>query len=189
MPEIDWDKAETALISLYKWDKSYMPHAAAKLICTDNSLHVRIICEEENPKAVYHNFFDPVYCDSCLEFFFSHKKDYKYINCEMNSLGASLIAVGYGRNDRVRIDKLITPPLVKASREGENWCVEVTFTLDMLKILLGDDVSFDTGSVWYGNFYKCGDKTEIPHYGMWSEVGTENPDFHRPEYFGELIII
>ena len=39
-------------------------------------------------------------------------------------------------------------------------------------------------------FYKTGgaDITGNEHYGMWNEVGTENPDFHRPEYFGKFII-
>jgi hypothetical protein len=38
-----------------------------------------------------------------------------------------------------------------------------------------------------GNFYKCADGTDSPHYVTWSPVKTEIPDFHRPEFFGELI--
>ena len=36
------------------------------------------------------------------------------------------------------------------------------------------------------NFYKCGDDTTKPHYLSWNPVKTENPDFHRPEFFGTL---
>ncbi len=39
-----------------------------------------------------------------------------------------------------------------------------------------------------GNFYKCGDLTAHPHYVTWSPVGTPGPDFHRPEFFGELLL-
>ncbi|MBQ8016189.1 MAG: hypothetical protein IJ264_08415 [Clostridia bacterium] len=39
-----------------------------------------------------------------------------------------------------------------------------------------------------GNFYKCGDGTDFPHYGAHFPVKTENPDFHRPEYFGNITI-
>ena len=39
-----------------------------------------------------------------------------------------------------------------------------------------------------GNFYKCADDTESKHYVSWSPVETEKPDFHRPEFFGELIL-
>jgi len=28
-----------------------------------------------------------------------------------------------------------------------------------------------------------------PHYVTWNPVGTEQPDYHRPEYFGELKFI
>ena len=39
-----------------------------------------------------------------------------------------------------------------------------------------------------GNFYKCGDDTKYPHFGCWNEVVWEEPDFHRPECFGDLIL-
>ena len=32
------------------------------------------------------------------------------------------------------------------------------------------------------------DKTAHPHYLSWSPIGTEKPDFHRPEFFGELVL-
>lgn len=37
------------------------------------------------------------------------------------------------------------------------------------------------------NFYKCGDNTSKPHYLSWNPIGTESPDFHRPDFFGNLI--
>jgi hypothetical protein len=39
-----------------------------------------------------------------------------------------------------------------------------------------------------GNFYKCGDLTAHPHFLSWSPVLTKTPDFHRPEFFGELFL-
>ena len=43
------------------------------------------------------------------------------------------------------------------------------------------------GTVIRANFYKCGDKMQYQHYGMWNEYHVEKPDFHRPEYFGEIV--
>ena len=37
------------------------------------------------------------------------------------------------------------------------------------------------------NFYKCADETTTPHYLSWSLIATTEPDFHCPEYFGELV--
>ena len=36
------------------------------------------------------------------------------------------------------------------------------------------------------NFYKCGDETSIPHYVTWNPVKTKEPDYHRPEFFGQI---
>jgi hypothetical protein len=38
-----------------------------------------------------------------------------------------------------------------------------------------------------GNFYKCGDDTSMKHYVSWNPILTETPDFHRPDFFGELL--
>lgn len=187
--EADWSKAETACISNYVWGDVYKPEAYANLLYIENrGIAARLCCREKNPKTVYYNFYDPVFKDSCLEFFFSAEKNGKYVNCEMNSAGASLIAVGSSRNFRTRIDEIIIPPAVKTQCSDGFWSVEVFFSVDDLSKILGE-MNPAAGTVLYGNFYKCGDDTEIPHYGMWSPVGTEMPDFHRPEYFGELVIV
>jgi hypothetical protein len=45
------------------------------------------------------------------------------------------------------------------------------------------------GKTFTANFYKCGDKLTQPHYLTWNPVGTRNPDYHQPEYFGVLKFI
>jgi hypothetical protein len=39
-----------------------------------------------------------------------------------------------------------------------------------------------------GNFYKCADGTDSMHYVTWAPIKTERPDFHRPEFFGEIFL-
>lgn len=187
--EINWDAAEVASITNYVWDNSYTPEAEARLLYVeDRGLAARLCCREAGPKAVFRNFYDPVYRDSCLEFFFAVEKNGRYVNCEMNSAGAALIAVGESRNNRMRIDEIIVPPTVKAECRDGIWSAEVFFSLDDLARIFGE-IRLAAGVTLYGNFYKCGDETEIRHYGMWSPVGSAEPDFHRPEYFGELVIV
>ena len=36
------------------------------------------------------------------------------------------------------------------------------------------------------NFYKCGDGLSKPHYLSWAPVRTEKPNFHSPQFFGEV---
>ena len=38
------------------------------------------------------------------------------------------------------------------------------------------------------NFYKCGDQSTVVHYSTWNPVETEKPDYHRPEFFGKIIL-
>ena len=38
------------------------------------------------------------------------------------------------------------------------------------------------------NFYKCGDNCAIPHYLSWAPIDTPAPNFHCPEFFGEVTL-
>ena len=69
--EIDFSRAEKAMISNYKWTEGYTPEAYAQLIYVENKgFALRMTAMESNPKAEYKaRFGDPVYKDSCLEFF------------------------------------------------------------------------------------------------------------------------
>jgi hypothetical protein len=42
------------------------------------------------------------------------------------------------------------------------------------------------GMILRANFYKCGDNTAQPHYIAWNAVNHPTPNFHLPQYFGEL---
>ncbi|NLC14527.1 MAG: hypothetical protein GX768_10865, partial [Chloroflexi bacterium] len=46
--------------------------------------------------------------------------------------------------------------------------------------------TFEPGHKIRANFYKCGDHTQTPHWGMWNPVTIR--DFHSPQYFGDLIM-
>ena len=184
----DWSSAEVASIDKYVWGGSYRPLAAARALYVPNTgLFVRLTCREHSPKAVYTEFYQPVYKDSCLEFFADIGNTGKYVNCEMNSNGALLMGFGEGRHGRVHIDELTTVPQVKATRGEDEWSVEILLCDGLIDELWGARLS--EGSRFRGNFYKCGDETEIIHYGMWSPVRTDSPDFHRPEYFGEFVLV
>ena len=39
-----------------------------------------------------------------------------------------------------------------------------------------------------GNFYKCADDTEFPHFVSWSPIDLPSPNFHCPEFFGEIYL-
>ena len=85
----------------------------------------------------------------------------------------------------------LNPNAVKtAVKEEDKWSVEAFVSINDLNKIYGVDKEvFKVGYEFKGNFYKCGDETEIEHYLMWNRVETEKPDYHRPEYFGKFILI
>ena len=182
---LDWSQIEKAEISIYPWGCSYRPEAYAQLcIVEGEGLHIKMSCKEENPKAVYTEFYDEVWLDSTMEFFFGIK-DGDYINCEMNSIGTSLIGVCDGRDGRRRIDEYCDIPKVTAEKKDGWWSVSTLFTYEMIEKVFGKNI-LEEGFV--GNLYKVGEHTASPHYGMWAPIDWEKPDFHRPEFFGNFVI-
>ena len=187
--EIDFSRAEKAMISTYKWTEGYAPEAYGQLIYVEGKgFALRMTAVESNPKAEYTaRYNDPVYKDSCLEFFVNFDNGDKYMNFEMNSNGSFLAAVRADRANKTPINMLAPLPRVKATKEEDKWSVEVFFSNDLIGKLFGK-FSFGRGESFKGNFYKCGDETEIPHFGMWAPIDNPTPDFHRPEFFGTFKI-
>ena len=185
---VDWGGVPKAPISEYVWGGDYRPEAYARAVFVPgDGFYAKLTVNETDPRAVYENNGDPVYKDSCLEFFAAYKEG-GYINCEMNSKGAILSAYGEGRGERTPINEITGKyPEVKAEKAEKEWSVTVRVGLEIIKKVYGN-CDFKPGDVFYGNFYKCGDDCDIPHYGSFSPIGTEKPDFHRPEYFAKFII-
>ncbi len=187
---VDFSDAPKAEISCYKWTEGYTPYAFAQVIYVkDLGLALHMEAYESDPKRVYTMYNQPVYTDSCLEFFVNCNPEQPlYINFEMNANGAFLSALRPGRKGKQPIHELMSDlPAVMAKQYEDRWTVDAFFTLSQIKTLFGKD-SFAEGDVLKGNFYKCGDETPIPHFGMWAPIDLESPDFHRPEFFGDLII-
>jgi hypothetical protein len=56
-------------------------------------------------------------------------------------------------------------------------------TFSAIEQLTGGKVNKDK---WFANFYRCGGRTE-PQYAVWHNIDVSEPDYHRPEHFGELV--
>ncbi len=173
----------------YHWesDPPYRPNTYFKMGVVGEDLVAKLQCYEENPKAIYTERDDPMYKDSCLEFFVAPLEDREeYINVEMNSKGAFLCEFGKGKYDRVFLKTLTdASPIVEAFKgedmQGAFWGVTVKLTKDFLsEVFKTENIDFTTVKA---NFYKCGDDCENPHYLAFSPVTTLPPGFHNPECF------
>lgn len=187
---IRWEEIEKAEISNYGWVKSKHYDSFAKLVyIKDSGFICKMFCAEREPYAACTKDGGEVWKDSAMEFFFSFE-DGKYINLETNSTGARVQEFStYPRQCLKVFDKIPEGFKVTASREGVYWTLEIELPLEKLQVFFPsvDADKLIPGYEFTGNFYKVG-VTKEEHYAMWNEVKTETPDFHRPDYFGKLVI-
>ncbi len=192
-----WADLPALAVDKYLWlDNGYRPSVEAKLCYTRLYLYVRFRAGEKRVRVRYTEFQDPVYKDSCVEFFVDAFPETRlgYVNFETNAAGTLLAAFGPDRSHRKPLwPEDLAGFEVSASVEGpvdgehgrEEWTLEYRVPLALFRKLYGHEIR--PGLRAAANFYKCGDETEVPHYGAWSRVETPAPDFHRPEFFGEVV--
>ena len=150
---------------------------------------VRLFTQEPHPRAVYTQRDDPVWTDSCLEFFFQPKRGGAYLNLEMNANGAYLSALGAGRADRLFL-RSFTDLAVEVTpfRQPDGWGVEALIPFTLISACFDEPFSLAVGDSFFANAYKCADEAPLPHYQSLFPVDVPQPDFHRPEFFGTIFV-
>lgn len=183
-------------ISHYMWDSKIEPKAYGWMgYINGEGLFVKMVCEESNPKRVYKNHKDPVYKDSAMEIFLAFLEygeeltnDCMYTNFEINSNGAMLANYGIGRKNRRFIsDVQYQQTNVHATIEEDKWYLEVLFPESYLNQIC-DFEEIKKGTTFYCNFYKIAESEEILHFGSYSPINSETPNFHMPICFAQAVI-
>jgi hypothetical protein len=194
-----WRQVTSISIDNYPWDENgYKPKTLVKMFYTETGINIKFISEDMNLKAVYEKQNDTVCKDSCVEFFFNPnpESDERYINFEANAIGTFRIGIGSSRQDRklTQVDSSIFKMRTTVNKEnlsnykGSSWTVEYFIPFNFIELHYGK-INYKKGHIMKGNFYKCGDETKYPHFGCWNPIKTLYPDFHRSEYFGNIIFI
>ena len=171
----------------------YMPIASFNIARSNKHLFINFYSIANSLRALYEADGSPVYMDSCVEFFVKRPDDETYINFEFNCIGTCDASIRRSREEKVdltppQLDTILRYPSLprepfkeKSGYQGWSLLVVIPFRLLGIK-------QRQFPQKLLGNFYKCADATESPHYLSWSPIQTEQPDFHRPEYFGELLL-
>lgn len=184
-------KQQTFIIENFPWDKSgYRPRTVATLTRLPHSLKVHFVSWETPVRAVQTQHNTDVYCDSCVEMFIQPdpEADMRYINFEVNPNGAVYCAVNTPGGDRVKLPvQVINTFQAKTAVYADRWEAELCIPAKVLQDVY-PAYAHQAGTRIRGNFYKCGDKTEHPHFGCWQPIAWPVPNFHLPEFFGEIIL-
>ncbi len=163
----------------------YLGHTSSHLWCLFNVCEQHVLARNMDTNS-------NVWEDSCVEIFVADQDGRHYYNFEINCTGTALAARRCSRE----VFQLLAPEQVQSIvRLGSlphepidehgpalSWQLAVGLPFSLLGL---DTVP----PVLWGNFYKCGDGTVQPHYLSWAPIGTPEPNFHQPQFFGKLILV
>lgn len=185
-------KAQRECIDQINWvEYPYKPITVFDIARTDENLYIRYFVKGNSLKAVYDMDGSPVYTDSCVEFFMKQVDAPDYYNFEFNCIGTCDAS---RRTSRDAKDSLTPDEYASIRRHTSldkhvfseklgvhSWELIVSIPFKVMGL---DPANLPEKIM--GNFYKCADKTEFPHFVSWSPIDLETPNFHCPEFFGEI---
>lgn len=181
---------EFKLLNKLWGSEGYKPEVSAYITYDDVGFYIKFLINETAPLCDKKNHLEAVFEDSCVEFFVNFAPDYsnKYINFEVNAAGAMNVAYRTGRYDPQKLTlEEIEGFQISSDIHDDYWTVSYMVSFSFIKKYYP---MFDIQQCEYilGNLYKCGAKTEMKHYLTYFNIDLEKPDFHRPEYFGKIMV-
>lgn len=204
-----WSGTVPAELSHFRAEGSvHRPRTAVKLCYSDAGISGIFRVEDRYVRCIRTEYMDPVYKDSCVEFFVQPLPDRGYFNFEFNCGGTLLCsyisdpertADGFKQftplpaedGRQVRVYHALTdygtecgPKTVFPEITGPvTWVLEFFIPFALLEKYAGS-IGELPGQEWKANFFKCGDETSHPHWASWQPLHSLN--FHLPECFGLL---
>jgi len=176
------------------WNYEFSGEAGFNIAYTNAGILLKFTVIEENVLAKFNNTNDPVYKDSCVEFFIALNNEATYYNFEFNCTGTCLAGFGSSLQERVLLPaekikkiKVISSfkSIIFKEKEMINWELTLLIPNEIFHFHKIDTFNGQEAKV---NFYKCGDDLPKPHYLCWNPIiNTPQPDFHLPHYFGKAI--
>lgn len=186
--------SKTEAIDNLNWSDAfpYQPKVQFRIAHTGYEIWLKFYVEEKNILAQETQINGQVHKDSAVEFFISLDGD-NYYNFEFSCIGTAHVANGPSIHKRTfLLPELIRQIGIESSlgnqpfeEKSGNFSWEMMICIPIQCFAFDKIESFD-GLKATANFYKCGDATSDPHFVTWNRVKTENPDYHRPEFFGKI---
>lgn len=182
-------------INCVNWEDKYPYHPITvfSMAYSDKFLYVNYFVRCNYLRAVNYKNNSPVAEDSCVEFFMQTPGSEEYWNFEFNCIGAINASHRKDRKHPIRLTDMELATVKRYATCGNNpfqelegifnWGLAIAIPFE----LIGVDVSKRPIEM-KGNLYKCASATSMPHYLSWALIKTDKPDFHRPEYFGKIIL-
>jgi hypothetical protein len=189
-----WISLPKHQLDIVNWPEfPYKPDVCFSMAHTDAGIFLKFWVVEEGIRGLVTEDLGMVYTDSCVELFIDPAGDGCYYNFEFNCLGTLLLACGASRNDREKATRKILDQVLRYPSLGlkpiEQDSGQVKWDLTVFipfEAFFNHPINSFSGKTIRANLQKCGDKMKVPHFITWNSISTPKPDYHRPEFFGEL---
>ena len=162
-----------------------------------DALYLKFRVAEPYVLATCRQANEPVYRDSCVEFFLAPDLDRQtYYNLEFNCTGTCLM--GYGPRHLAQreylpaalSDKIRRRASLQAGPAATPGLISWELTLAIpLEVFCYHSLPSLQGLQGSANFYKCGDDLPEPHFLSWNPIVAQDPNFHLPEFFGDICFL
>lgn len=178
------------------WNYDFSGKANFTIAYADAGILINFNVIEENVLARFTKANDPVYKDSCVEFFIALNNEKNYYNFEFNCTGTCLAGYGASAENRSllptsKIELIDVSSSFKSiifnQQEMVNWQLTMLIPNEVFHFHKIDNFKGYEASL---NFYKCGDDLPKPHYLCWNPIiNSLVPNFHLPNHFGKAIFL
>lgn len=190
------EEATNLVLSEVNWPKEfpYKPEVKVRIWHNGKNLFLHFDVDEKYIAANASSDNGEVWKDSCVEFFIAFDKK-GYYNIEANCIGKILMSHRKSRKEDInyaeesilsnikRTTTLGNQPFSVRNAEGK-W--SLTLEIPATSFFKHSLTDF-TGLTAKCNVYKCGDNLPEPHFLSFNPIETDSPDFHRPEFFDDII--
>ncbi len=179
-------------IDIAPWPEfTYIPKVEFCIAHNKECIFLKYYIQEAVVKAAYYQPDDPVYKDSCVEFFIAFNREEAYYNLEFNAIGTCKLNFGSNRNNRIVVAENLIRKIkyfsnIQNAANGVQWELSLILPLEVFSQHVIKSLS---GQTCLANFYKCGDDTPIPHFLCWNNIDTPKPDYHVPRCFGKVLFL
>lgn len=188
----DKEAVEYHTVSVVNWPEyPYQPDVKFRVAHDGENIYLNWKVDEKEIKAVCEEDGGAVWKDSCVEFFVSFNASF-YYNIETNCIGKVLVGTGADRTSRKPVPSELVKKIQRWSSvgiqaiSGQTGAWELSLIIPKELFYL-DAIDGFSGLTGQGNFYKCGDDLEDPHFLSWNPIKNETPNFHLSDYFGKLL--
>ncbi|UDQ96990.1 carbohydrate-binding family 9-like protein [Lentisphaerota bacterium WC36G] len=196
-----WEKAEVGKISNFLSEsETFDVKSEFKLLYSDLGIFAVFKNLENSIRSEVKAHNSGSCADSCVEFFVKpNDRNIGYLNFEFTPLG--FVHCSYvtdwkrkeggalSKRDLLSAKEISMLKIVsdyKKNSDTNMWSLAFFIPFKLIQLYFKfDEKDLVNDNNWTANFYKCGDKTEKPHWIAWNEVNALN--FHLPECFGILI--